>query len=190
GALVERMSDVAAALALLASPDRHTSVQSGAQRAAATRAPEPAAPPAGRSRAGAVVIDEGDRPADDPGPTPSIGAATRTSQPEVKPRPRPWDSVTSERTGPSPPTPQGKASDENSRARTAAWTNLIAGALERFERDGLPFAVLLVEVLDVEQLRRGLRLAELPRLMRQIESASTRALEAVGARSAATLALE
>jgi hypothetical protein len=86
--------------------------------------------------------------------------------------------------------PQREGLNANGRDQSAAWTNLLAGALERFERDGLPFAVLLVEVLDVEQLHRGLRLAELPRLMRLIESASTRALEVVGARSAATLALE
>ena len=80
--------------------------------------------------------------------------------------------------------------DEHGREEPAAWTHLIASALERFERDRVPFAVLLIEVLDVEHLQRSVRIGELPHLMRKIGSASTRALETIGARSAASLALE
>jgi hypothetical protein len=72
----------------------------------------------------------------------------------------------------------------------APWIVSIGSALEQFERDLLPFAVLLVELVDVEHLRLGGPDGELRRLTRQMESAFTQALETIGARRAASLTPE
>lgn len=214
-ALAERLSDVAAALVLLTDTERRASVPSGVRLPDAPRAQKPAANPAQQAHVNAVLIDERDESAHDAGPARSTGAAIESREPEVKPRTRPRDSFATERIPPFPAARQQEELNENGRdqsptpsvarqrempdehgldesdgEQSAAWIKLIEGALHRFRQDRLPFAVLLIEVLEVEQLHRGLRLAELPHLMRQIESASTRALEAVGARSAASLALE
>jgi hypothetical protein len=72
----------------------------------------------------------------------------------------------------------------------AAASRLIGSALKRFERDGLPFAVLLVELLHLEHLRLGARTGEQPYIARLIESAFTQALETIGGGPAASLAPE
>jgi GGDEF domain-containing protein len=53
----------------------------------------------------------------------------------------------------------------------AAWVGSIGAQLERFEHDCLPFAVLLVELVDLERLRRDESDAELRRLAEQLEHA-------------------
>jgi hypothetical protein len=72
----------------------------------------------------------------------------------------------------------------------AAASRLIGSALKRFERDGLPFAVLLVELLDLEHLRLGAGAGEQRYMTHQIESAFTQALETIGGGPAASLAPE
>jgi len=60
----------------------------------------------------------------------------------------------------SPPIPPGARSaeieirDERREEGPAAWIKSIGGQLERFERDRVPFAVLLVELCEIERLRR------------------------------------
>lgn len=67
-------------------------------------------------------------------------------------RPLSWDE--------SPPIPPGARAaeieirDERREEGPAAWIKSIGGQLERYERDRLPFAVLLVELRDIERLRR------------------------------------
>lgn len=67
-------------------------------------------------------------------------------------RPLSWDE--------SPPIPPGARAgeieirDERREEGPAAWIRSIGGQLERFERDRLPFAVLLVELCEIERLRR------------------------------------
>jgi GGDEF domain-containing protein len=62
----------------------------------------------------------------------------------------------------------------------AAWTRSIGARLERFERDGVPFAVLLVELLDLERLRRPELAEELARTTARMEDALGGALDAGG----------
>ncbi len=51
----------------------------------------------------------------------------------------------------------------------AAWIRSISAQLERFGRDGLPFAVLLIELLELERLRREEPIEELSRLAARME---------------------
>jgi GGDEF domain-containing protein len=53
----------------------------------------------------------------------------------------------------------------------SAWIAAIARRLERYERDGAPFAVLLVELVDVERLRHAELPGEMARLTGLIETA-------------------
>jgi hypothetical protein len=67
-------------------------------------------------------------------------------------RPLSWDE--------SPPTSPGARAaeieirDERREEGPAAWIKSIGGQLERFERDRVPFVVLLVELCEIERLRR------------------------------------
>ncbi len=53
----------------------------------------------------------------------------------------------------------------------AAWIESIGGRLERYARDGVPFAVLLVELADVERLRHAELPGEVARLTALVETA-------------------
>jgi GGDEF domain-containing protein len=72
--------------------------------------------------------------------------------------------------------PHGPRRDEG----PAAWTRSISAQLARFERDGLPFAVLLVELLELERLRREEPPEELSSLAARMEDVLGDALEATG----------
>ena len=61
--------------------------------------------------------------------------------------------------------------DERGEQGPAAWIGSIGCQLERFKQDRLPFAVLLIELLEVERLLRGEPPAELTRLADQVEDA-------------------
>ncbi len=61
--------------------------------------------------------------------------------------------------------------DERGEEGPAAWIGSIGAQLERFERDALPFAVLLVELVDIERLRRRESPEELLRLAERMEHA-------------------
>jgi GGDEF domain-containing protein len=66
--------------------------------------------------------------------------------------------------------------DERREEGPAAWISSIGAQLQRFERDGAPFAVLLVEHLDSERLRRQGTPEELSRLGSRLEQALASAL--------------
>jgi GGDEF domain-containing protein len=53
----------------------------------------------------------------------------------------------------------------------AAWIDAIGRRLERYERDARPFAVLLVELVDVERLRHAALPGEVSRLTGLVEAA-------------------
>jgi GGDEF domain-containing protein len=57
-----------------------------------------------------------------------------------------------------------------------AWIGSIGRRLERHERDGAPFAVLLVELVDTERLRHAEPASEVSRLMSQVEETLAREL--------------
>jgi GGDEF domain-containing protein len=54
-----------------------------------------------------------------------------------------------------------------------AWVEAIGRRLERYERDRAPFAVLVVELADVERLRHAELPGEMSRLTGQVEAALT-----------------
>ena len=196
--LAQRLADIAATVALLANADRRAAA---APHPDATAAPHPeltATAPAAASAARAAtqprsepeLMDERDEHAGDPDAGLGAGPSTPSHQARLKPRPRPWDAPSAAAFRGAHEAGREETLDAEHRPRPAAQIDLITSALERFERDRLSFAVLLIEVPELRAARGGLRLAELPRLIRQIESASTQALEAIGAASAASLALE
>jgi GGDEF domain-containing protein len=61
--------------------------------------------------------------------------------------------------------------DERGEQGPAAWIGSIGAQLERFAADGLPFAVLLVEILEIERLRREESADEVSRLAGHVEQA-------------------
>lgn len=67
--------------------------------------------------------------------------------------------------------PEIEIRDERGEEGPAAWIGSIGAQLERFERDALPFAVLLVELVEIERLRRRESPEELSRLAGQMERA-------------------
>ena len=68
--------------------------------------------------------------------------------------------------------------DERPDAGPAAWIGLIGAQLERFRQDSLPFAVLLVELVDIERMRRAGYPEDIARMADQMERALTGALGA------------
>jgi GGDEF domain-containing protein len=72
--------------------------------------------------------------------------------------------------------PQIEIRDERSAEGPAAWIDSIGRRLERYEQDRAPFAVLLVELVDLERLRHAEPAEELSRLMSLLEDALAREL--------------
>jgi GGDEF domain-containing protein len=71
--------------------------------------------------------------------------------------------------------PQIEIRDER-REGPAAWIGSIGRRLERYERDAAPFAVLLVELVDVGRLHHSEPVGEVSRLAAQVEDALAREL--------------
>jgi hypothetical protein len=115
--------------------------------AADSQAATVAVPPAQASRRHAIIVDE-----------------RHSSE-----RPSSWDE--------SPPIPPGvraaeiEIRDERREEGPAAWIKSIGGQLERYERDRLPFAVLLVELRDIERLRREALSKGLSGVLARVEGA-------------------
>ncbi len=89
--------------------------------------------------------------------------------------------------GPAPQTtaePEIHIRDERREEGPAAWIGSIGRELERFERDHLPFAVLLVELGDVERLRRAVLPAGMLSLTSQVERVLDEGLQLIGGASA------
>jgi len=61
--------------------------------------------------------------------------------------------------------------DERGAIGPTAWIGSIGRQLEQFERDGLPFAVLLVELLEIERMRCDAAAEELSVLAEHLERA-------------------
>lgn len=114
-------------------------------------------PPAG----GAVIVDERAQPVG----AYLVGEPVRSCEP-----PSP--------VGPDLPPVEIAARDERRNEGPAAWIGLIGAQLERFEQDRVPFAVLLVELVDIERMRRAGHADELARMADQMERALTGALAA------------
>ena len=147
----------------------------------------PVASTAADASSAAVLIDERDdqAPGPDQGPPPEA-----SPRPQRDPRPLPWGAPPSEQSRALQTPPRIEIRDERGPEGPAAWIDSIGRALEQFERDRLPFAVLLVELVDVERLRREALPGELPRLASQMENALAQALRTIGGGSAASLTRE
>lgn len=132
---------------------------------------------------GAVVVDERDE-----APPAAAAAARRTSPSErdrraqppagerpAQVRPFPWDLPPAESRAVSRPVsrdagPEIEIRDERPEHGPAAWISSIGRSLEQFGQDGLPFAVLLVELFDLERLRGMGDPAEVSKLMGDVEA--------------------
>jgi GGDEF domain-containing protein len=69
----------------------------------------------------------------------------------------------------------------------SAWVSSVGQLLSRHAQDGLPFAVLLVEIVDVAQLERSATPHDMHSLVAQVESAMGRAMRATDHLSRETL---
>jgi hypothetical protein len=105
------------------------------------------------------------------------GSPVEVAPPSGTERPLSWDE--------SPPAPAGARATEieirdergeDGEQGPAAWIRSIGGQLERFAQDRLPFAVLLVELVEIERLRGATFSAELSELDAALELALTAAL--------------
>jgi diguanylate cyclase (GGDEF)-like protein len=72
--------------------------------------------------------------------------------------------------------PQIEIRDVRGEDGAAAWIGSIGHRLERYAQDSSPFAVLLVEVVDIERLRRAEPASEVSRLTSQVQDALARGL--------------
>ena len=168
--LSQRLGEVAAILALLAradaraplppaapgTPAARSTGDAGASegpvaraaRAAADEPPPPRGPGASiQPRTAAVLVDEL-APVEPPG----TGEPLARARPEIEIR------------------------DVRGEEGPAAWIGSIGRRLERHAQDSSPFAVLLVELVDIEHLRRAEPLGEVSSLVSQVEDALAREL--------------
>jgi hypothetical protein len=80
--------------------------------------------------------------------------------------------------------------DERSDEGPAAWIRSIGRQLERYAQDGRSFAVLLIELIDIERLPANELSGELLRLAGQVEHALADELQGIPNRPAASLTRE
>jgi GGDEF domain-containing protein len=126
-------------------------------------------------------------------PMPFESPHARAAPPLESPRPRPDRDPTAERplsegdppragrrpSEDAPPRkarPQIEIRDVRGEEGPAAWIGSIGRRLERYEQDGSPFAVLLVELLDIERLRLAEPAEEFSRLTEVVAEALAREL--------------
>jgi GGDEF domain-containing protein len=74
--------------------------------------------------------------------------------------------------------PEIEIRDERGEEGPAAWIGSIGRRLERYEQEGSPFAVLLVELVDIERLRHAESSSEVARLTSRVQDALARELGA------------
>jgi GGDEF domain-containing protein len=172
--LSERLVDVSAAVAALAHGDaRPAPVAEGSLGAAPgvggevpAAQPEPtAAPVEPRSRLARVTHDEpsSDEPSsqrESPAPPPPPSSSVAVLVDELAPQGSPAQAPS-----------EIEIRDARGERAQAAWIAAIGRRLERYERDGVPFAVLLVELADVERLRHSELPGEVARMTGLVETA-------------------
>jgi GGDEF domain-containing protein len=91
----------------------------------------------------------------------------------------------------APPAPsQIEIRDERVEEGPAAWIRLIGRELERYAHDAHPFAVLLVELMDVERLNRSELSEVVLRLASQVQRALESELRTISDRPAGSLTRE
>jgi GGDEF domain-containing protein len=149
--LSERLADVSASIALLAGAASGPPVPSEPPPAASGPSPAPSEPP---------LVPSGPPPA--------------ASGPRLAPSQPPLASTPLEPPEPAPTEASIEIHDvraEERSAQTSAWIGAIARRLARHREDRLPFAVLLIEVLGIDQLAHAEAAPELARLIALVERA-------------------
>jgi GGDEF domain-containing protein len=101
-------------------------------------------------------------------------AGAPPARPDTGRRPREDDPP--RRASPEIASPEIEIRDERSAEGPTAWIDSIGRRLERYEQDRSPFAVLLVELVDIERLRHAEPAEELARLIDRVENALARVL--------------
>jgi GGDEF domain-containing protein len=164
--LSEQLSEVAATVASLA--------RSGAPaRAGADSGPlgEPVAPVGPESRFARARYDQ---------PVADESAVVR--EPPSRSQASPYPAVLVDELAPAEfesrvqAEPRIEIRDERGEEGPAAWIGSIGRRLERHRQDGSPFAVLLVELVDIERLRHAEPPEEMARLTSQVEDMLARGL--------------
>ncbi len=165
-----------AARRLPTTPPEHTGREAVAASFLEQGAPSFGAEQAVRSPV--LIIDEH---AGDVAPTPAHAAARESERPQVDEhelrtpalavpeRPLSWDE-----SPPVPPATRGaeiEIRDERGEEGATAWIVSIGSQLERYRQDGVAFAVLLVEPVEIDRLRRVESPAELERVTGELEQA-------------------
>jgi hypothetical protein len=182
--LSDRLAYVCAGM-LAAALGAETGTPGGAEDLVVARGERHAEAPA---RRGAVIVDERAQ-APVAGSRPDRNEAVSRTHPQPRERPISWDESPpippSPSRGPERPSSWDESPPATARAPSAdieirderaergptAWIGSIGRQLLRFEQDGLPFAVLLLEPLEIERLRRAESSAELLLLADRIEAA-------------------
>jgi GGDEF domain-containing protein len=151
--LSERLGEVAATVALLARVDAHT--PQAPQAPAAPVAPPTVEP---EYRVARVTHDE---------PPPPRGSSTTPQAPLST-------AVLVDELART--APEIEIRDVRGEEGPSAWIGSIGRRLQRYEQDGSPFAVLLVELVDIERLRHAESSSEVARLTSQVQDALAREL--------------
>lgn len=125
-------------------------------------------------------------------PSPAPASAIRmpaARDPHARERPLSWDEsppvAPASRVSPAVPAPSEEIEirDERGEEGPAAWIGSIGRQVTRFEEDGHPFAVLLVELLDLDRIRALEASAELVRLAGQVQEVLAAELRPLGSGS-------
>jgi GGDEF domain-containing protein len=173
--LSERLADISATVALLARVDASAS-------SSPTQPAEPAEPAESGPRGARAVHDESRATSREPS---SQWERTSPQEPSAT-REQPSSAVlVDELAHAAPDTREPPASrepsvqappeieirDERGERDPTAWIALIGRRLERYEQDGVGFAVLLIELADVERLRHAELPGEVARMTGLVETA-------------------
>jgi len=145
--LAERIADLASTVALLASGDGCATAPPGPRARSAPHVSPPAGPASG-PRSSAVLIDERDELRDVPHE--DLHAAARQSDggQQTSPEGPHDDAALTDRWWTSNGRRAHDGGEQDDCEEQRAWLGLIGSALTQFERDHVPFAALLIEVLD------------------------------------------
>lgn len=145
--LAERIADLASTVALLASGDGCATAPPGPRARSVPRVSPPAGPAIG-PRSSAVLIDERDELSD--APHEDLHAMARQSDggQQTSPHGPHDDAPFTDRWWTSNGRRAHDGGEQDDCEEQRAWLGLIGSALAQFERDHVPFAALLIEVLD------------------------------------------
>ncbi|MHB8240520.1 MAG: hypothetical protein ACYDHN_00890 [Solirubrobacteraceae bacterium] len=163
--LSDRLASVCACALAAGLPDR------AASERAAEVAPDVSSAHRGEPFVGtpAVIVDEHSKAETRLGVEPAAVTESPSIQIVHAERPLSWDE-----SPPIPPSSRGseiEIRDERREEGPAAWIGSIGRQLERYSQDGVPFAVLLIEPVEIERLRHAEPPSELARLAEQLEEA-------------------